>query len=178
MGSASLSDQIMRVRLPAGLAGFATLATTFAATTAATATATEATATAATETATAAAFFARLRLRLIHAQRATVQLLAVQGVDRRLGLGAVRHLDEAETLGAARHAVGNDARGSNLAVCGKRVPQGLIIRRIGKIANIDVHVSVLLYFTHAMFVQCPAEPAPMAKTDPVGNLPILRGSQM
>jgi len=168
----------MRVRLPAGLAGFATLATTLATTTAAAATAAEAAAATTTETAAATTLFAWLRLRLIHAQRAAVQFLAIQGVDRRLSLGAVRHLDEAETFGTARHAVGNDARGSNLAVCGKRVPQGLIIRRIGKIANIDVHVSVLLYFTHAMFVQCPAEPAPMAKTDPVGNLPILRGSQM
>jgi len=39
-------------------------------------------------------------------------------------------------------------------------------------------LSFSLYFTHAMFVHCPAEPIPMAKTDPVGNLPILRGSQM
>ncbi|MDD2461719.1 MAG: hypothetical protein PHT98_11640, partial [Kiritimatiellae bacterium] len=59
----------------------------------------------------------------------------------------------------------------------KRAPQGLIIRRIGKIANIDVHVSVLLYFTHAMFVLCLAEPIPMAKNGSVGNPPILRGLQ-
>ena len=136
----------MRVRLPAGLTGFATLA----ATTAATATATKPPPPPPPKPPPPRRS-SRGFGRLIHAQRATVQLLTVQGVDRRLGLGAVRRSTKPKPL--ERPSCGRKRRARKQP---RRMRQtrsaGLIIRRIGKVANIDVHVSVLLSLLHSCHV--------------------------
>src|SRR5690606_5075392 len=88
--------------LPARIrfAGLPAAATAAAVTTAATAAA----AAAAVAAATTAAAAAGLVLRLIHAQRTTAEILAIDGLDRTRGIGAA-HLDETGATGAAGLAI-------------------------------------------------------------------------
>jgi hypothetical protein len=132
--------------LPAGLATLTTLATAHAATTATTAAAAAATAAAVTATATAAAataatatLFARLRLGFVHAKCATIHILAIQCVDCSLRLSAIGHFDKTKTLGTTGHPISNNASGGYFTIRSKCSLQGVITRRIGKIAHIDIH---------------------------------------
>jgi hypothetical protein len=129
--------------LPAGLTTLATLATAHAATTATTTAAAAATAAetaaAATAAAATATLFARLRLGFVHAKCATIHILAIQCVDCSLRLSAIGHFDKTETLGTTGHPISNNASGGYFTIRSKCSLQGVITRRIGKIAHIDIH---------------------------------------
>src|SRR5437763_8457238 len=103
----------------AAAAAAATAATTVPAarTATAAATATEAATAAAAATAGAGA------LGLLDLDGAAVQARAVELADRRLGFLVRRHLDETEAAGAAGIAIGDDARGLDVAARGERFPQ-------------------------------------------------------
>ena len=83
------------------------------------------------------------RLRLVHRQRAALQLGAVQRDDRRLRLRLVRHLDEAEAAGAARVAVRRYARARNRAVRRESGLEVAFARVKTKISNVNVQVVLL-----------------------------------
>ena len=111
----------------------------------ATATTTEATTASATETATpATTLFAGLGLRFVHADRPTVQIRAIERGDSGIRFLGVRHLNEAEALGAVGHAVNDHTSGGNLAKGGEGGAESIVVRRIGKIANIDIHRDTFL----------------------------------
>src|SRR4051794_8518440 len=61
---------------------------------------------------------------LVHGELAAVELLAVQGVDRRRGLTLVAHLHEPEAAGAAGVAVGGQLGRLDGAVLLEQSPQG------------------------------------------------------
>jgi hypothetical protein len=124
--------------LPAGLATLATFAAAHSAATTAAATGTTTTETAAATAATAT-LFAGLRLGFVHAKCATVHILAIQCVDCSLRLSAIGHFDKTETLGTTGHPIGNNASGGYFTIRSKCSLQGVITRRIGKIAHIDIH---------------------------------------
>jgi hypothetical protein len=127
--------------LPAGLATLATFAAAHsAATTTAAAAGTTTTETAAAAaTAATATLFAGLRLGFIHAKCATIHILAIQCIDCSLRLSAIGHFDKTETLGTTGHPIGNNASGGYFTIRSKCSLQGVITRRIGKIAHIDIH---------------------------------------
>jgi hypothetical protein len=109
----------------AATATVAAAATAAAATvaTAATAAATEAAAAAATAAAEATAPAFLTGLGLIDAQRTTIEVGAVHGLDRRLGVLVIRHLDEREAARATRVAIEHDLHFRHLtAITAERRP--------------------------------------------------------
>ena len=87
-----------------------------------------ASAAAAAAAATAAATAtARLVVRLVDAQRTSVEVRSVEGLDCRVHVVGVAHLDECETARAARFAVHDDAYRVDLTVVGcKQIVQILL----------------------------------------------------
>ena len=58
----------------------------------------------------ATTFTARLRLRFVHTNRAAIERLSIQRVDRCLRLRAIRHLDKAEAFRATVDTIGHNTR--------------------------------------------------------------------
>src|SRR3990172_1059415 len=83
--------------------------------------------------------FAGGRTRLVHADRAAVQRLPVQLLDRLAALGARRHLDEAEAAGAAGVAVGDDAGGLHGARLLEEGTQTVISSVEGETSDVKLH---------------------------------------
>jgi hypothetical protein len=100
---------------------------------------------AAVATAAAAATTVVTGASLVDGKGAAVQVLAVQGADRGLGLGLVRHLDEAEAAGAAGVAVRRDAGAGDGAVSGERRFQGRLAGVKAEIANVNVQSVLVLH---------------------------------
>src|SRR3989337_1742049 len=99
-----------------------------------------ATATAATAAAKATAAGALgLGTGLVHVQRATLKVLLVHAVDRRLGLGLGRHLDEPEAARLAAELVFKNRGLLNLPVGAESVPQVLFRDVTGQITDKDIH---------------------------------------
>jgi hypothetical protein len=115
---------------PIAAAISATTTTTATATTAAaaaTTTAAAARATAATTTTTAATAL-RTLFSFVHAQRATVDHLAVDAFDRALGLLVRAHRHECEAAGLPSGAISHDMDISHFTVLRERSTDGLGIR--------------------------------------------------
>lgn len=92
----------------------------------------------------AMALLAGLGLGLVHADGTTVKVGAVQRLNGGIAFLGVGHLHKAEALGAARHAVGDHAGGGDLAVSGERRAETFVIRRVGKIADVNIHLDTFL----------------------------------
>jgi hypothetical protein len=121
-----------------------TLATGTAVSAESAAPAAESAASAAESTAT---LFAGLGLRLVHAERASVEFVSVEGIDRGLRLCGVGHRDEAESLAATGHAIGHDTNGGNFAELRERRLESIVGGRVCEVTNIDFHLdSFLLVF--------------------------------
>jgi hypothetical protein len=107
----------------ATVAAAATAAAAATVATAATAAATEAAAAAATAAAEATAPAFLTGLGFIDAQRTTIEVGAVHGLDRRLGVLVIRHLDEREAARATRVAIEHDLHFRHLtAITAERRP--------------------------------------------------------
>ncbi len=126
----------------AAVAATATRAATAAAAVAATATR-AATATAISTTTAAAATRARALLRLVHAQRTTAEVVAVQGGHGALGIG-LRHLHEAEATRPAGLAIGRQRDRVDGAVLREQVTDVGLGGREGKVAHVDLGHSNIL----------------------------------
>jgi hypothetical protein len=100
------------------------------------ATATTAAATAARTAATTAATTALTFLRFIDTQRTTTHVLAVQGLDGALRIGA-RHFDEAEAARTARFAIIDQRNGLHRTVLFEQRPNVLLGSGKWQIANVD-----------------------------------------
>lgn len=122
-------------RLPAGFTTGAAVSAEAATPTAEAAAATE-----------AAALFAGLGLRLVHAHGASVEFVSVQRVNRGLRLSGVGHRDEAESLAATGHAIGDNANGGNFAECRERRLETIVGRRVREVTNIDFRLDLFLLF--------------------------------
>ena len=69
--------------------------------------------------ATTTTLLAGLGLRLVHAEFAPLEIIAIDGIDGLLGGITIRHLDEPETLRLTRYAVGYDTCGRDFTVFGE-----------------------------------------------------------
>ncbi len=105
-----------------------TTATTAATTAAAAATTTTTTRATATATTTTAATTLRTLFSFVHAQRATVDHLAVDAFDCALGLLVRAHCHECEAAGLPSGAISHDVDISHFAVLRERSADGLGIR--------------------------------------------------
>lgn len=114
----------------------ATTAAATVATTATTAAAAEAAATTAAAEATAAAFLTRLRL--VDAQRTTIEVGAVHRLDRGLRVRVVRHLDEREAARATRVTIEHDLDLGHLTAIGAECrTQDVLGGLKGEVANVQ-----------------------------------------
>lgn len=116
-----------KIRLPAGFATRATIATAEAAASAAE---------------SAATFLAGLGLGLVDTHGAPVKFVSVKGIDSGLSLSGVGHRNEAESFAATGHTISHDTNGGNFAECCERRFETIVGRRISEVTNIDFH----LYF--------------------------------
>jgi len=119
------------------LAPMTTAATAVAAATAASATTATAATPAAKPTTATAATAAGLRPGFIHGNGATIQLLAVEGGNRRLRFRIAAHLDEAEALGAPRITVDNDLRRLHRAMCAELLFQHAVVDVVAEVAYVE-----------------------------------------
>jgi hypothetical protein len=117
----------IKIRLPAGFATRATIATAEAAASAAE---------------PAATFLAGLGLGLVDTHGAPVKFVSVKGIDSGLSLSGVGHRNEAESFAATGHTISHDTNGGNFAECCERRFETIVGRRISEVTNIDFH----LYF--------------------------------
>jgi hypothetical protein len=108
-------------KLPAGLAPT-------------TAAATESTTAAAVAAAAAESAALGARTGFVDVQRATVQFLAVEGLDGLHGLGLIGHFDKGKAAGLSGIPIAHDAGLFNGAVCGK---SGLELRLRGLISKVS-----------------------------------------
>src|SRR5258705_230602 len=76
---------------------------------------------------------------LVDDDGASVNLLAVHGLDGRLGLVVVGHLDEPEAARAAGVAVHDHGGGDHLAVGLKEAPQLRVVRAEREITEVKLH---------------------------------------
>ena len=76
---------------------------------------------------------------------ATVEFLAVQGIDRILSFLRRAHRDEGKTLGATAHAIHHQVRFNNAAVRGKCVLKIVFSGVEGKIPNKQFIAHVMFY---------------------------------
>src|SRR5579862_9404293 len=83
-------------------------------------------------------------LGLVHAQRTTTEVLAVEALDGLRGIGA-RHLNETETARAAGVAVGDDAHGLDGAVLSKQLAHFGVGSGERQVANIDLRHAINSY---------------------------------
>src|SRR5664280_195766 len=91
--------------------------------------------------ATAAAATTRAGLlgaRLVDAEGAAFELLAVQGAHGLLAVG-IGHLDEAETLGLAGIAVGDDAGRLDRAVRLEDRAERVVVDGVGEVSDVELH---------------------------------------
>jgi len=114
--------------IAAAISATTTTAATAAATTAAAAATTTTAATRATAATTTAATALRTLFSFVHAQRATVDHLAVDAFDRALGLLVRAHRHECEAAGLPSGAISHDMDISHFAVLRERSADGLGIR--------------------------------------------------
>ena len=149
MAGAKFSDRL--TELPAIAAITATTAAASSAVTASTSTAASSTtssapttAAATTESATtptgptcaataepaAAAAARRSFACFIDRQRASIEILAVKCIDRRLGFLLARHLDESETTGLARHSIGHYLDADGLHTSSLKRATDAVLRRM------------------------------------------------
>src|SRR5262249_50657506 len=98
---------------------------------------TAATAVAAAATAAATAAFGP-RLGLVDRQRATVAILAVEGLDGRLGLLLGLHFHEAEALGSPRVPVHADLGRLHGAVRLEQLRQFVVGDLVGQVADVQL----------------------------------------
>src|SRR5262249_17423987 len=82
------------------------------------------------------------RLGLVHRQRPTVHLLAVEGGDGRLSLLVRLHLDEGEALRLAGVAVRDDLGGLHRAVLAEQLLQVAGSDRVGQVADVQFSAHV------------------------------------
>jgi hypothetical protein len=139
--------ELLEVRLPAAAATAAAAAaeataTAAAATTAAAAEAATTATTTAEATATATTTATILAgASLVHGEVATIDALAMEGLDCRPRLAVIVHLDEAKATGTTGLAVHDDGCGSNLAVGLKDLAKALFGRAEREITNVELHVA-------------------------------------
>src|ERR1039457_5009937 len=91
--------------------------------------------------ATAAAATTRAGLlgaRLVDAEGAAFELLAVQGAHGLLAVG-IGHLDEAETLGLAGIAVGDDAGRLDRAIRLEDRAERVVVDGVGEVSDVELH---------------------------------------
>jgi hypothetical protein len=110
-----------------------------AAATAAAAAATATTAAAAVTTTATAAGAIFTRTGLVDVDGATAEVLAVQGLDRGVGLAGVGHLDEGESTGTTGLAIGDDGDIRNFTVGLEGVADFVFSSAKGEVSNEELH---------------------------------------
>jgi hypothetical protein len=91
----------------------------------------------ATATATARAGF--FWFGWVHAERASVEIVAVEGFDRRVELGLVAERDEGKALGLSGFTVSNDIDSFDRSEIGKETGNVSFCSSVGQVAHVDVH---------------------------------------
>lgn len=111
--------------------------------TAASALAAEATAStaAATETTAPAATTLGALASLVHLERTTTNVMAIECVDSGLSLIVIIHRHKGKALGLSGVVVDNNLGFGHLAVSCEQLIDALVVHRVGQVAHVDFHLS-------------------------------------